>query len=68
LKLSNVKLHLGNPIRVIEWSGDTRGNGGPDGWELLHDSIVKAAVDHVQAINSSRIPQLSTPRLRLSAP
>jgi len=31
---------------MIEWSGDTRGNGEPNGWELLHDSIVKAASIH----------------------
>jgi hypothetical protein len=33
------------PIRVIEWSGDTRGNGKGNGWELLHTLIVGAALE-----------------------
>jgi hypothetical protein len=28
---------------VIEWTGDTRGNGKAGGWELLHTVIVWAA-------------------------
>jgi hypothetical protein len=35
-----VMLQLEDPIRVIEWSGCTRGNGEPDGRELLHDLIL----------------------------
>jgi len=31
-----VMLQFKNPIRVIEWSSDTRGNGEPDDWEELH--------------------------------
>jgi hypothetical protein len=31
-----VMLQLEDPIWVIEWSGDTRRDGEPDGWELLH--------------------------------
>jgi len=29
---------------MIEWSGCTRGNGEPDWWELLHNSIVEDAM------------------------
>jgi len=39
-----IMLQLENPIREIEWSGDTRGNGKVDSWEL-HTLIVGAALE-----------------------
>jgi hypothetical protein len=50
-------LNFENPVGMIERRGDTRGNCELDERELLHAMI-----------NSSRIPQPSTPPLRLSAP
>jgi len=43
-----VVLQLENPIGVIEWSGCTRGNGEPDGRELLHDLILDGCTAMVQ--------------------
>src|SRR5260370_781644 len=43
-----IMLQLENPIRMIEWSGDTRGNGKVDGWEMLHTLIVGGCTGFAQ--------------------
>src|SRR5258706_15914823 len=43
-----VMLQLEDPIRMIERSGYTRRNGEPDGRELLHTLILKAALPAMQ--------------------
>jgi hypothetical protein len=55
--LRHCRLNFENPVGMIERRGATRGTCELDGRELLHAMI-----------NSSRIPQPSTPPLRLSAP
>jgi hypothetical protein len=52
-------LQFENPIWVIEWSGDTRGNGKADGWELLHTVIVWAAQEWCKSRRSQSIHRVS---------
>ncbi len=46
-------LQLKNPIRVIECSSQTRGDGEADGWRLLHNLILNGGTGRVQITYSS---------------
>ncbi len=45
---------------MIEWSGDTRGNGEVDGWELLHVLIVRGCTGMVQIATLHLAPTSSS--------